>query len=180
MDALDYFWNRWVVGYDLGRQLELARRAGRHLAPPSARASGARIASIVGALGALAALLLVARRIRRRRAGATRDTYEVLRGPAWTAPRLGAIDRLYRRTVGRLARAGLPRHHNETPHEYARRVHASGLIADDGFHQLTVRYAAARFGGHDADDETVAALAAKLAIRTGGSGHTGTAARPGA
>ena len=42
MDALDYFWNRWVVGYDLGRQLELARRAGRHLAAPAAHASRTR------------------------------------------------------------------------------------------------------------------------------------------
>jgi len=179
MDALDYFWNRWVVGYDLGRQLELARRAGRHLAAPSASASGARIASVVIALAAVAALLLVARRIRRRRAGATHEAHEAIRSPAWTAPRLGAIDRLYRRTVGRLARAGLPRLRNETPHEYARRVGASGLIADDGFNQLTERYAAARFGGHDADDDTVAALAAKLAIRSGGAGHTGTTARSG-
>ena len=43
MDALDYFWNRWVVGYDLGRQLELARRAGRHLAAPAAHASRTRM-----------------------------------------------------------------------------------------------------------------------------------------
>ena len=91
IDALDYFWNRWVVGYDLGRQLELARRAGRHLVPP--------------------------RRARRRRADrrdrgrcvrcwrrccwppvacggvarapcATRT--RVTRSPIWTAPRLGA------------------------------------------------------------------------------------------
>ena len=54
---------------------------------------------------------------------------------------------------------------------------ASGLIASDDFHQLTERYAAARFGGHVADDDRVAALAAKLAIRTGGVGHTGTAPR---
>ncbi len=42
MDALDYFWNRWVVGYDLGRQLELARRAGRHLGPVGAARAVAR------------------------------------------------------------------------------------------------------------------------------------------
>jgi hypothetical protein len=180
LDALDYFWNRWVVGYDLGRQLELARRAGRHLTAPAATTSSARAVSIVVAAGAIAVLLLVARRIRRRRAGGTHDAPDLIHGPTWTAPRLGAIDRLYRRTLGRLARAGWPRHRNETPHEYARRVGASGLIADDGFRQLTERYAAARFGRHDADDETVAALAAKLAIRTEAAGHTGTGPLTGA
>ena len=174
MDALDYFWNRWVVGYDLGRQLELARRAGRHLAAPAAHASRARIVSIVVAACLLPLLVLVARRLRRRRAQAVRDAHDVTRNPVWTAPRLGAIERLYRRTLGRLARAGWPRHRNETPHEYALRVGGSGLIAADGFSQLTERYTAARFGGHDADEKLVAELAAKLAIRTGGAGHPGS------
>ena len=174
MDALDYFWNRWVVGYDLGRQLELARRAGRHLAAPAAHASRTRIVSIVVAACLLPVLVLVARRLRRRRAHAVRDAHDVTRSPVWTAPRLGAIERLYRRTLGRLARAGWPRRRNETPHEYALRVGGSGLIAADGFSQLTERYTAARFGGHDADEKLVAELAAKLAIRTGGPGHPGS------
>ncbi len=174
MDALDYFWNRWVVGYDLGRQLELARRAGRHLTAPAAHASRTRIVSIVVAACMLPLLVLVARRLRRRRAHSVRDAHDVTRNPVWTAPRLGAIDRLYRRTLGRLARAGWPRRRNETPHEYALRVGGSGLIAADGFSQLTERYTAARFGGHDADEKLVAELAAKLAIRTGGPGHPGS------
>jgi hypothetical protein len=176
MDALDYFWNRWVVGYDLGRQLELARRAGRHLAAPTAGASRERVVAIALAACALPALLLVGRRLRRRRAHTARDPQDVTRGPIGTAPRLGAIDRLYRRTLARLARAGWPRERNETPHEYAQRVRASGLIANDDFHLLTERYTAARFGGHDADEKIVAELAAKLAIRTGGPGHTGSPA----
>ena len=176
MDALDYFWNRWVVGYDLGRQLQLARRAGRHLAAPAAHASRTRIVSIVVAVCMLPVLVMVARRLRRRRAHAVRDAHDVTRTPVWTAPRLGAIERLYRRTLGRLARAGWPRRRNETPHEYALRVGGSGLIAADGFSQLTERYTAARFGGHDADEKVVAELAAKLAIRTGGPGHPGSPA----
>jgi hypothetical protein len=88
---------------------------------------------------------------------------------------VGAIDRLYRRTLGRLARAGCPRQPNETPHEYSARVRASGLVAPDDFSQLTERYTAARFGGHDADDKVVAQLAAKLAIRSGTAGHPGSA-----
>jgi len=180
MDALDYFWNRWVVGYDLGRQLELARRAGRHLAVPAGQTSRANVILIVLAASLVPALLLVARRLRRRRAHTVQEGNDLTRGPIWTAPRLGPIDRLYRRTLGRLARAGWPRQRNETPHEYARRVEASGLIASDGFRLLTERYTAARFGGHDADERLVAELAAKLAIRTGGPGHTGTAPQSGA
>jgi hypothetical protein len=176
MDALDYFWNRWVVGYDLGRQLELAHRAGRHLAPPAAPGTRVRRALTALAVAALAVLLLIARRLRWRRGQTARDDRHAGRGAIWTAPRLGAVDRLYRRTLGRLARAGWPRRHNETPHEYARRVSDAGLIAGDGFRHLTERYAAARFGGHDADDEVVAELAAKLAIRTGSAGHPGTSA----
>jgi hypothetical protein len=122
---------------------------------------------------ALVALALIARRLRRRRGPGARDIGDVMRGPVWTAPRLGPIERLYRRTLGRLARAGWPRQRNETPHEYARRVQASGLIPGDDFLRLTDRYAAARFGGHDADDKLVAELAAKLAIRTGGASHPG-------
>jgi transglutaminase-like putative cysteine protease len=174
MDALDYFWNRWVVGYDLGRQLELARRAGRHLAPRAAH-DPARIATIVAGACVLAAFLFAARRWRRRRARSVRDAHEITRGPIWTASRLGPVERLYRRTLGRLARAGCPRRPNETPHEYAERVGTSGLISDDDFRQLTERYAAARFGGHDADDNVIADLAAKLAIRTASRSHTGSA-----
>jgi hypothetical protein len=180
IDALDYFWNRWVVGYDLGRQLELARRAGRHLAAPAAHASRTRVGIVVGAVSLVPVLLLVVRRVRRRSARSVDDAHDVTRGPTWTAPRLGAIERLYRRTLGRLARAGWPRRRNETPHEYARRVRASGLIAGDGFNQLTEWYAAARFGGHDANEKLLADLAAKLAIRPGASSHPGTAPRSGA
>ena len=61
MDALDYFWNRWVVGYDLGRQLELARRASRHLVA-ARRARVARRASSTIALVACAAAGAAARR----------------------------------------------------------------------------------------------------------------------
>jgi len=76
------------------------------------------------------------------------------------APRTeGAVDRLYRRTLGRLSRLGWPRRPNETPHEYATRLRAGGPFAgDDAFDGLTARYAAARFGGQQPTDETVAAL----------------------
>src|SRR4029078_13226373 len=79
IDALDYFWNRWVVGYDLGRQLDLARRASRHPVTPSPHAARPRIATALIAAGLLAALVEIARRLRRRRGQTVRDALEVTR-----------------------------------------------------------------------------------------------------
>jgi hypothetical protein len=132
------------------------------------------MALVVGSACLLLATLLAARRLRWPRARTAGTEHETLRRPLWTAPRLGAVERLYRRTLGRLARAGYPRLRNETPHEYAQRVQASGVVSADDFRRLTEHYTAARFGGHDADDAVIAELAAKLAIRTGGPSHTGS------
>ena len=175
MDALDYFWNRWVVGYDLGRQLELARRAGRHIGPAASRVPpiGAGL-TVLAAVAAALLAALAARRLWRRRARTARDDRRAAGGSRWTPPRLGPIDRLYRKTVGRLARAGWPRRLNETPREYADRVRATGLVAGDGFDRLTEHYSAARFGGQVVDAAAVAELAAKLAIRPPAGGHTGS------
>ena len=175
MDALDYFWNRWVVGYDLGRQRELARRAGRHLGPSTPR--GPSLGTVLLAIAGVAAVVAIAvmsRRLLRRRGRATRDVRAAPAGKTWTAPPIGPVDRLYRKTLGRLARAGWPRQPNETPREYAERVRAAGLVPGDGFDLLTDRYAAARFGGHVVAPDDVAELAAKLAIRPSPAGHPGT------
>ena len=81
-------------------------------------------------------------------------------GAGARAPRTdGAVERLYRRTLGRLSRLGWPRRPNETPHEYAARLRAAGPFAgDDAFDGLTARYAAARFGGQQPADDAIAAL----------------------
>jgi len=175
MDALDYFWNRWVVGYDLGRQIELARRASRHLGPAAPRGAWLRTGLLaVAGIAAVVAAALLTRRLLRRRGRAPRDLRPARAGTVWTAPAIGPVDRLYRKTLGRLARAGWPRHPNETPREYAERVRAAGLVPGDGFDRLTDRYAAARFGGHVIDADDVAELAAKLAIRPSPAGHPGS------
>jgi hypothetical protein len=175
IDALDYFWNRWVVGYDLGRQLELARRAGRHLdaSPPRGPSLRTVLLAVAGA-GMAVAIAVMARRLLRRRGRAARDVRAAPLGKTWTTPPVGPIDRLYRKMLGRLARAGWPRQPNETPREYAERVRAAGVVPGDGFDLLTDRYAAARFGGHVVAPADVAELAAKLAIRPSPAGHPGT------
>jgi hypothetical protein len=158
-DALDFFWSRWVVGYDLGRQRDLAHEAWHGLGHfvPGALLGQILIALVLGT--ALTAVGFAVRRMRRRRAQGLRPGLAA-GGTVVRAPRgEGAVDRLYRRTLGRLSRLGWPRRPNETPHEYAARLRAAGPFAgEDAFDGLTARYAAARFGGRQPADEAVAAL----------------------
>ena len=166
-DALDFFWSRWVVGYDLGRQRDLAHQAWHGLGHFGPGAPLGRILIALVLAAALTALGFAARRRRRRHAPRAPAP---ARPPVERAPERrateGAVDRLYRRTLGRLSRLGWPRRPNETPHEYAARLRAAGPFAgDDAFDGLTARYAAARFGGQQPADETVAALGRTIGDR---------------
>jgi len=159
LDALDYRWSRWIVGYDLARQLELGRRLAHRLglhAP--ATASGPRVPGWLMVLGAVTVALVVAAASRAWPARAA------LRPARRAAPTAGSpVQRLYARALGRLARAGVPRHGGETPREYAARVAGAGLDAGAGFHELTELYTAARFGGRAIDREALRRLARGLA-----------------
>jgi hypothetical protein len=168
LDAFDYYWSRWVVGYDLPRQRDLASRAGRRLVPLGPRSGWRHPLTAAGRLGlalAIAALALFAARAWRRRSGSAGvGFFARRRGAAGGAAAGGAaIERLYRRTAKRLGRAGWPRRLNETPREYAQRVRDEGIYPDGDFDLLTERYTAARFGEHPVPDGLVAELAAKLA-----------------
>ncbi len=169
-DALDFFWSRWVVGYDLGRQRDLAHQAWHGLGHfgPGAPLGQILIALVIGA--ALTALGVAVRRRRRRHARGL-PLSAAAGGARARAPRAeGAVDRLYRRTLGRLSRLGWPRRPNETPHEYAARLRTTGPFAgDDAFDGLTARYAAARFGGRQPADEAVAALGRTIGDLLSGS-----------
>ncbi len=158
-DALDFFWSRWVVGYDGGRQRDLAHHAWRGLGHFGPATGAGQFLIATGVAAALVALALAFRRAGRRRALGLPAV--ALAGAGRLPPQRsdGAIDRLYRRTLGRLERLGWPRRASETPHEYAARLRASGQFSgDDAFDRLTNRYAAARFGGQEPADEAVATL----------------------
>jgi hypothetical protein len=176
LDALDYYWGRWVVGYDLPRQRDLAVRAGRRLAPLGS-SSMWRHPLTAGAWGALAIVLAAlgamgARAWRRRAGGAVLGLFARRRAAQRVSVAGGAaIERLYRRTTKRLGRAGWPRRPSETPREYARRVRGDGIYPSGDFDRLTERYAAARFGQHPVDDALVTELAAKLASGAPTVGH---------
>ena len=173
LDALDYYWSRWVVGYDLPRQRDLAHRAGRHLVPFGGAAGKRRWSPVAWAalILVIAGIALGARLgrvwLRRARGGPRGMLARVWWGGAdGMGEASGAIDRLYRRTTRRLSRAGWPRQASETPHEYARRLHNEGLPVAEEFDRLTDCYAAARFGGHPVADEVLQGLSAKLAAAT--------------
>ena len=157
LDSIDFLWGRWVVGYDLGRQLELLRRLGRnfHLglhAPsaPRGRVPGWLVVVLVVALAAVAAS-----RVSRARGPAR---IFARRARAGRAP----VERLYNRACARLAAAGLPRARAETPREYAARVAAAGRDAAATLAELTELYVAARFGRRAVDPEALRRLGRHL------------------
>jgi transglutaminase-like putative cysteine protease len=176
-DALDFFWSRWVVGYDLGRQRDLAHRAWRHVGQLAPVVGWRRVLAAFGLATAMVALALGLRRGRRRHAHPA-PVSAMAAGASWRARAAdGAIDRLYRRALGRLAGVGWPRRPSETPHEYAERLRRAGLYASGPFEALTERYAAARFGGHLQPDDAVAELGrtvlAALSVGDAGGEKTG-------
>ena len=153
LDTLDFQWSRWVVSYDLSRQLDLARRVTHRLglhAPEPAGGHG----RVPGWLVVLVAVVVVA---------AAASRVWPTRGPARAPARAAAIEgapvqRLYARALERLARAGLPRAAAETPREYAARVAGAGLDGGALLAELTELYTAARFGGRPVDREALQRL----------------------
>ncbi|HXJ21150.1 MAG TPA: transglutaminaseTgpA domain-containing protein [Polyangia bacterium] len=162
-DALDFLWNRWIVGYDLGRQRAILRRAWIGLGRPGGTSSLARAGEILGGALLLVGLGLLLRRVWRylpRRAdGRSAITVAVPRIEG-SAP----IERLYRRSVDRLRKRGWPRMINETPHEYLARLREAQVLESGGpFQELTDQYTAARFGSRPPDNRTTATLGRTVA-----------------
>lgn len=177
-DSLEFFWGRWVVGYDLGRQIDIVRDLGKGVGVPGGAPSetGARwpgkrvlglVAIVLGA-GGITAAGWRRRRRRREQAGGR----AVLGGLTHQA-----VGRLYRRCLERLADLGLPRRPAETPREYADRLAAAAadLQGLAGFSRLTDVYVQARFGRKQIDEAVVNELARQVALL----GRPGSEARPG-
>ncbi len=162
-DSIDFFWGRWVVGYDLGRQIELARRLGHGLGggaddadPRPSKFPWAK----TGAVAAIAlALSTLGWRWRRRRWSPTAPQ---ARRAALSRGAGSPVGRLYEKALRHLARRGLPRRPSETPREFAARVAASGVRGSDILDHLTELYTHARFGRRAIADEPLRALAARL------------------
>lgn len=160
LDSIEFFWGRWVVGYDLGRQLDLARHLERGIGPAPGGAAvpraltWRRVGVASGVLAAGAGLLWLL--LRRKRGGAHHA------GQRGLPPLPHAVGRLYRRCLERLARCGLARRSSETQREHATRVAGAGVEGAAAFRELTDLYLGARFGRRDIEDARVTALARQL------------------
>jgi hypothetical protein len=157
LDALDFKWSRWVVGYDLSRQLELGRRLARRfgLEAPAAQRPGSRVPGWLLVVVAVAAVAAAAFRVWPARSP-TRARKPV------AAPRATPVQRLYARALARLGQLGLPRGRTETPREYAARLADAGVDGAPVLAELTELYTAARFGGRAADREALQRLSRAL------------------
>jgi hypothetical protein len=159
-DSLDFFWGRWVVGYDLGRQVELARGLGHRLGVSESTGghAGWKLppARPTALAAALAMLLIVLWRFARRR-GPTRQTARapIDRGAA-------PVARLYGKALRQLSNRGWARRASETPREFASRLAVTRVAGSEVFTQLTELYAGARFGRCAVADDRLRELSRHL------------------
>ena len=153
-DSVEFFWSRWVIDYDVSRQIDIARRIGRSVGRGAGQLRPARDEADP-ALGA-------------GRAGRRPPCWCCWRascaaGCAWSNPfarkrpgraRGGGprIYRLYQSTLTRLARRGWTRAAAETPREFAARLRAASLPGTAALSQLSEHYGAARFGEREIPD----------------------------
>ncbi len=163
VDVLEMKWFKWVVDYDMRRQLDLAFGVKRALSfggSSGKRASGGgldlrrlvRPLALGGGLGGLAALMLW-RRLRRGRAGAA------------TRRRRKAADRLLEQALRRLEKKGVVRQAAQTPLELARSLRAAEPAEADLLERVTAVYYASRFGELDAPADVLAALRREISQR---------------
>jgi transglutaminase-like putative cysteine protease len=143
-DAIDTFWQDWVLAYDLGRQLTLAGSA--EAASRGARDFAARVFSAFQHIGlrrslgtgslALAAILLLVllRRLWKRR----RPALRVLTSS-------DEASRIYVRVLRALAARGYSKPAWQTSSEFADSV--AGFPGMQWLRELTAAYHAARYGG---------------------------------
>lgn len=148
-DAIEAFWSRWVIEYDTGRQVELARRmlsslgAGRgHRGSMSWKLPSRRTVTgvVVGAAVVAIAVVWWRRRTRRSRSSVGRRKE--------AAKATSGVLRHYTRALAIAGRAGLGREDSETAREHARRLVAQGALderAAAAFETLVRAYERAKF-----------------------------------
>lgn len=147
-DTLKLRWRKWVIAYDLDRQMSLFRRLSNTLSATASGASspakgaarwlGKHARALGGAGAVLVAVLLVAGFLARRR---RRDQP---RSPS--RPR-SPIAPIYRRAVARLGRRGHARAKTQTPREHAEALMAAGVPGAEALIELSELYYRAELGG---------------------------------
>jgi len=139
LDNVELAWFKYVIEYDLGKQVEIARTVGRWAQFGSKREALEKFArkhaqKTGGAVIALVGLWLALRAWRRRRA------------PTWRIRRGADALHAYARALKALERRGYSRGAGETGRELAARVSAAADPAATPFGELVELYYAARFG----------------------------------
>ncbi len=163
LDAVEMFWNRWVIEYSASQQLLLARQLSRELGwlqphsfPRGAHRHVSRTQVVAVAAGLVVLVVVLAlRKLPRRRAVSSGRR----RGRRGEPP----VFHVYQKTLDRLAAHGFARRPEETPHEYLARVRKQGVAAADALGRLTECYAEARYGEIEIPAEMLAQLRAEAA-----------------
>lgn len=150
-DVLRFQWFKWVIDYDLARQLKALRNIGKFFRGGAGRVFGDRWqglsgwirdhkAAAAGGLAALAAGIIGLVLWRRRRAGGS--------GASGTRRRdRDPIALAYQRAHRLLARRGFGKSEFETPREHARALRESGAPGAQTLADITELYYAAEYGG---------------------------------
>jgi hypothetical protein len=157
IDSIEFYWSRWIIDYDVSRQVELARRIGGRVGPNQKGVDLSEIkrwgrvvaAVLVGLFVVIFAVRHLRGRLRWRNSG------QRPLGLGRSAP---AIFRLYEQSLSRLARRGHRRESGETPREFAARMQAEALPAAETLTSLTEHYVAARFGQREVPSDVLAGL----------------------
>ncbi len=146
MDTLRLQWFKWVLEYDLTRQLKVLRGVGDFFGLSKGKVSMRSLrvwvkrhqTGLAVGTGVVLALILLAGwwRNRRPRDGQTRR----VRPPG------DPVQQIYARTAAWLARRGWARYPAQTPREHARVLASSAAPGAEPFAALTELYYAARFG----------------------------------
>ena len=151
-DTMRLRWFRYVVEYDLGKQVSLFRGVGRLLHPGGKEGWLRRHWRALAGGGALLLLLAGAIHLWRRRRRPT----------AALAPsdRAGVPTRLYRRMLRHLARVGHVKPQGSTPQEFVEQLGKSGIPPDSVklVDRLTRCYYQLRYAGVEADEARVREL----------------------
>ncbi|MEK6608169.1 MAG: transglutaminaseTgpA domain-containing protein [Myxococcota bacterium] len=160
LDTARLAWTRWVIEYDLAKQVDIVKRAARWLGgkplPPGvegAREAAKRLLRPL-AIG-VAALVLMGLGLALARTARVRVS---ARAPARARPR-DAVTRLYRAMLAALARGGFRKADSQTPGEFARALRAQAHPAAELALRVTRVYYDARFGGVAPEESAMRSLA---------------------
>jgi hypothetical protein len=151
-DTVRFKWFKWVIEYDLERQLGVFKRIGNYFRGDASEALGSRwrglrdwsarhraeVASVFAGGLALAVALLAWRRRRRRKRR---------KAPARARRERDPVAVIYHGALRALGRRGWPRPPSVTPREHARAMRRGDAPGADALAELTELYYGAEYGG---------------------------------